>query len=76
MVNRVKREEKVLIEIFGDSYRNYCREIHRFLPSYKNVDNKKLFFFKWELFFKNNAHLNLIAMTICYLIVYYFLFLF
>lgn len=74
MVNRVKREEKILVEIFGDAYRNYCRQVHRFLPSCKNVDNHELFFFKWELFFKNNAHLNLLAMIICYLVVYYLLF--
>lgn len=74
MVNRVEREEEVLAEIFGESYQEYCKQTNRFLPSWKGVDQKALRYFRWDLFFKNNAHLNLLGVMIGYLIVYSWLF--
>ena len=71
MVNRVKREEKVLEEIFKDNYRMYCQQVPRFLPLWCNLKKTKLCFFKWQLFFENNAHLNLLTVSVGYLAIYY-----
>ena len=71
MANRVDREEKVLEEIFKDDYRKYCRQVPRFLPLWHDSKKTNLRFFKWKLFFENNAHLNLLAMSIGYLLIYY-----
>ena len=32
----VRREEKHLLETFGDSYRDYCARVNRFLPSFRH----------------------------------------
>ncbi len=74
MFNRVKREEAVLIDIFGESYQQYCRDVNRFFPSFKNVDWKSLPYFRKELFFRNNAHWNLIGTIACYAFFYYMTF--
>ena len=71
MVNRVKREEKILEEIFKADYRIYCQQVPRFSPLRRNLKKTKLRFFKWELFFENNAHLNLLAVSVGYLALYY-----
>ena len=75
MVNRVKREEAVLIDIFGESYQQYCKDVNRFFPSFKNVDWKSLPYFRKELFFRNNAHWNLLGTILCYAFFYYMTFL-
>ena len=75
MVNRVKREEAVLKEIFGESYRRYCAEVNAFLPSCRNVSWKDALFFRWELFFRNHAHWNLLGAILCYAGFYYAAFL-
>ncbi len=74
MFNRVKREEAVLIDIFGESYQQYCRDVNRFFPSFKNVDWKSLPYFRKELFFRNNAHWNLLGTVLCYAFFYYMTF--
>ncbi|MEA2061075.1 MAG: isoprenylcysteine carboxylmethyltransferase family protein [Thermodesulfobacteriota bacterium] len=74
MVNRVKREEKTLKNIFGTAYTDYCRHVNRFLPSFGNKDLKSLFFFKWSLFFQNNAHWNILSVGVTYMAVYYIVF--
>ncbi|MCK5528964.1 MAG: isoprenylcysteine carboxylmethyltransferase family protein [Kiritimatiellae bacterium] len=74
MVNRVKREEAVLIEIFGESYKQYCKDVNRFFPSFKNVDWKSLPYFRKELFFRNNAHWNMLGTILCYVFFYYMTF--
>jgi len=74
MVNRVRREEEILSEIFGAEYAAYCRETNRFLPPMRKPNPKDLRYFRWDLFFKNNAHLNLLAVAVAYLIVYIYLF--
>lgn len=65
MVNRVKREEPVLTEIFGDSYREYCRDVNRFLPVGGRVD-RDFWFFDWDIMFSNNGHWNFLAMVAGY----------
>jgi steroid 5-alpha reductase family enzyme len=71
MVNRVKREEAILNGIFGESYARYCREVNAFLPSFRNVNWSDALFFRWELFFRNHAHWNLLGAILCYAGFYY-----
>ena len=74
MVNRVEREEEVLTKILGDTYQEYCSRTNRFLPAWQRLDQEAIRYFRWDLFFKNNAHLNLLAVFVGYLIVYSYLF--
>jgi len=76
MVNRVKREEAKLQPLFGESYRKYCKKVHRFVPSLKEVDWESLCFFRWNLLLKNNGHWNFIAMLVCFFIFYFFTFIY
>jgi uncharacterized protein YggT (Ycf19 family) len=66
MVNRVKREEAKLREVFGQDYADYCSRIRRFLPTFRGLDSRSIWFFKWEYFIDNNGHWNLIAVTAFY----------
>ncbi len=74
MVNRVQREEEVLKEIFGEAYQDYCNQTNRFIPAWQGVNKETIRYFRWDLFFKNNAHLNLLSVIVGYLIVYSWLF--
>jgi len=74
MVNRVEREEAVLIEIFGSEYEEYCQRVNRFLPAFHDLDLEAVRYFRWDLFLQNNAHLNLLAVAAGYLAVYLILF--
>jgi len=74
MVNRVRREEEVLREIFGADYEAYCARVNRFLPNFSNLDPETIKYFRRDLFFQNHAHLNLLAVAVGYLIVYWILF--
>jgi len=69
-VNRVKREERRLGLLFGEQYKDYCREVNRFMPSLKPSNRKALWFFKWELLLQNNGHKNLMAVLSGYLVLY------
>ncbi len=74
MVNRVKREEDVLIKIFGNNYGEYCKQVNRFVPTFRRINWKDILYFKWNLFFKNHAHYNLVAVLAVYCVAYFFLF--
>ena len=76
MVNRVKREEKKLRVVFGEAYENYCSDVNRFVPSLKRVDLKSLWFFRWNILLQNNGHWNLIAVLVCYIVFYFFTFIY
>lgn len=75
MLNRVKREEPVLEKIFEQPYRDYCRDVNRFMPGFKRVD-KQFWFFNWGIMLSNNGHWNFLAAVLGWLyvlVVYFFL---
>ncbi|MGB9498571.1 MAG: methyltransferase family protein [Dissulfuribacterales bacterium] len=72
MVNRVKREEKILSDLFGKAYEDYCREVNRYVPSFARFDRSLLRSFNKESFIQNNVHWNILEIAICYLILYAF----
>jgi len=76
MANRVKREEKKLKPLFGEDFEKYCHTVNRFLPSFKGIDIKALWFFKWRLFFKNNGHWNLAGLLAAFALFYFFTFIY
>lgn len=76
MVNRVKREEKKLRVVFGEAYEHYYRDVNGFVPSFKGIDWQSLWFFKWDLFFENNGHWNLMAVLISFAVFYFFAFIY
>ena len=73
MINRVKREEMRLHFLFGQAYEYYCCQVNRFLPSFKRLNWKSLWFFKYKLLLKNSGHWNLVALFSCYAIFCFFL---
>jgi protein-S-isoprenylcysteine O-methyltransferase Ste14 len=70
MVNRVSREEKHLEKIFGDPYREYCLKVNRFIPNFRVYDKGELVFFRFNILFHNNEHLNFLAVIGFYIIFY------
>ena len=70
MTNRVSREEGHLQALFGAEYENYCRSVNRYVPAFKNVAPDKLAALSRESFFQNNAHLNLLLVAVCYVVLY------
>jgi len=69
-VNRVKREEKHLIEIFGEPYLDYCNQVNRFMPRPGACETKDTLFFRFSLLVRNNEHLNFIALLAFYIASY------
>ena len=72
MINRVKREEKLLTELFGDEYRDYQKRVRPYLPTLSQWQTDRLWSFNRESFFKNNAHTNMASVAIIYVVLYYF----
>lgn len=70
MVNRVRREEKKLAELFGQSYETYCQQVNRYIPGFKHIQPQKLLAVSSESFFENNAHWNILLVLICYIILF------
>ncbi|MDQ8036623.1 MAG: methyltransferase [Pedobacter sp.] len=54
MANRVKREEALLKQVFGQDYANYCAEVRAFLPRLTPYRDSTVAFWDWRLF--RNAH--------------------
>jgi protein-S-isoprenylcysteine O-methyltransferase Ste14 len=61
MTNRVKREEALLKEVFGQSYADYCAEVRPFLPRLTPCSNGTLAFWDSRLFRNCHGSRNLIA---------------
>ncbi len=76
MVNRVKREEKKLRVVFGEAYDGYCRDVNRFIPSFRGGNWRSLWVFKWDVLVDNNGHWNFMAVLFCYIIFYFSTFLY
>ncbi len=74
MVNRVRREEKILAGLFGKDYEDFCRDVHPYLPGFKRFDPKQLGSFNRESFEQNNALTNMIATAAGYFVLYLFTF--
>jgi protein-S-isoprenylcysteine O-methyltransferase Ste14 len=74
MANRVKREEEHLRGIFGQEYQAYCKAVNRFVPTLRGKYLKKVWFFKWNLFFQNHGHWNFLAVIACYTLFWLFTF--
>jgi len=72
MVNRVKREELILSELFGEAYEDYCRDVSRYVPSFKRFDRNLLGSFNTDSFIQNNVHWNILGVAICYVVMYSF----
>ncbi|HMA85366.1 MAG TPA: isoprenylcysteine carboxylmethyltransferase family protein [Desulfosalsimonadaceae bacterium] len=70
MANRVRREEKKLEALFGQSYKTYCQTVNRYIPGFKNIQPQKLLAVSSESFFQNNAHWNILLVLICYIILF------
>jgi protein-S-isoprenylcysteine O-methyltransferase Ste14 len=70
MVNRVKREEKVLAELFGKDYEDYCRDVNRYIPGFKMFDKNLLRSFNRESMTQNNVMINIAATLACYIVLF------
>jgi hypothetical protein len=70
MINRVKREENRLMEIFGEPYLDYCGKVNRFLPAFRIYEKGDLFFFRFHILLENNEHLNFLALLSFYVVFY------
>jgi protein-S-isoprenylcysteine O-methyltransferase Ste14 len=66
MTNRVKREEALLKEVFGQSYADYCAEVRPFLPRLTPCSNGTLAFWDNRLFNNSHGGRNLIATLAVY----------
>jgi protein-S-isoprenylcysteine O-methyltransferase Ste14 len=69
-INRVKREEKHLIEIFGEPYLEYCNQVNRFMPRLGACETKDTLFFRFHLLVRNNEYLNFLALLAFYIAFY------
>ncbi|MFW5908411.1 MAG: methyltransferase family protein [Desulfosalsimonas sp.] len=75
MTNRVKREETLLSEIFGNDYKKYCKKVGPYIPTVNSYFNaKRLFEFDMESFAQNHGIRNLTAVAACYAVLYVFTF--
>ncbi len=70
MVNRVRREEPVLREIFGEEYERYCAAVPRFLPTPVPYRGNPVLSFRTELFLRNHGHWNLLSVVALFVLVY------
>ncbi len=70
MVNRVRREEKVLSELFGKDYQRYCRDVRPYLPGLKRFDKRLLWSVNRESFRRNHALSNMLAVAGGYVLLY------
>jgi len=74
MINRVKREEKVLSELFGAAYKAYCADVHPYLPGFKRFDPSLLLSVNPQSIRENHVFENLAAVFFGYVVLYIFTF--
>jgi protein-S-isoprenylcysteine O-methyltransferase Ste14 len=75
MVNRVRREEALLAQRFGEAYARYCARVPRFLPRFSPQAEGRIAFFDWETFVRNHGRRNLAQVAGFYALAAYFVFL-
>jgi hypothetical protein len=69
MLNRVRREEKLLRGVLGAEYLSYCAAVRRFIPG-KRFRNEPLWMWDWGLFRRNHGPKNLAALIVFWLIAF------
>jgi protein-S-isoprenylcysteine O-methyltransferase Ste14 len=74
MTNRVKREEALLKEVFGQSYADYCAEVRPFLPRPTPCSNGTLAFWDNRLFRNCHGSRNLAATLVVWALIAWLLF--
>jgi len=74
MVNRVNREEKILLDLFGEDYAQFRREVPPYLPTFRRFDKNKLRSWNSESIRQNSVMTNLIATVACYIVLFLFTF--
>ena len=74
MANRVRREERKLVTIFGEDYEQYCRDTNRFLPTLRNRRWCDVWFFQWDLLVGNHGVWNAAGLLAFYAAAYLYLF--
>ena len=72
MVNRVKREEKLLQKVLGAPYAAYCGEVRRFLPSLRPYRGNPVAYFRWDLLRQNNGLRNFAFLAAFYAVAWVF----
>ena len=55
----VKKEEKVLGEMFGEAYAGYCREVPRFFPKLKPYSKTSRHPFQWSSVIKHREYITI-----------------
>lgn len=74
MTNRVKREEALLKDVFGQSYADYCAEVRPFLPRLTPCSNGTLAFWDNRLFRNCNGPRNLVGTLAVWALIAWLLF--
>lgn len=70
MVNRVRREEARLTEIFSEPYREYCRRVDRFIP-FRGINPDGTFWFcRMDYFIENHGPWNGLGQLAYYVVCY------
>ena len=74
MVNRVNREENILLALFGEDYEQFRRDVPPYLPTFKRFDKNQLRSFNAESIKQNNVMTNMLATGACYIVLFLFTF--
>jgi protein-S-isoprenylcysteine O-methyltransferase Ste14 len=73
MVNRVKREEAQLEQIFAQDYLEYKRDVRAYLPTLnKRFAPEQIFVFDRDAFERNSGWVYLLVMALCYVVLFLF----
>lgn len=70
MINRVEREEPVLLDAFGTKYMRYCKHVPRFVPRLTPYPKGRFFYFRMRNFERQHGMLNLLAFSAFYIACY------
>jgi len=74
MINRVRREQKVLSRLFGDEYAAYCADVHPYIPGFKRFDPTRLFSINRRSIRENHVLENLAAVIFANVVLFVFTF--